>query len=98
MMLIVFTQCFCSQVITRGPTGLRGFLYGYVEAFDKHWNMVLTEVLEVYQRKAIKKLKIPPAGGEWLKNRVFSNSRRFPSVNKGLRASLKHVALFYNWN
>ncbi|XP_048006110.1 U7 snRNA-associated Sm-like protein LSm11 [Leguminivora glycinivorella] len=51
------------KVITRGPTGLRGVLHGDLTAFDKHWNLVLTNVLEIYCRKPIRKLKYPPAGG-----------------------------------
>ncbi|XP_063393065.1 U7 snRNA-associated Sm-like protein LSm11 [Cydia fagiglandana] len=51
------------KVVTRGPSGIRGALHGDLTAFDKHWNLVLTNVLEVYRRKAVRKLKYPPAGG-----------------------------------
>ncbi|XP_073957265.1 U6 snRNA-associated Sm-like protein LSm11 [Choristoneura fumiferana] len=68
------------KVITRGHSGLRGFLYGYVEAFDKHWNLVLTEVLEVYQRKATRKLKIPPAGGRPVPKGTADMISPLPSV------------------
>ncbi|XP_063633478.1 U7 snRNA-associated Sm-like protein LSm11 [Cydia splendana] len=51
------------KVVTRGPSGIRGALHGDLTAFDKHWNLVLTNVLEVYRRKTVRKLKYPPAGG-----------------------------------
>ncbi|XP_072935384.1 U7 snRNA-associated Sm-like protein LSm11 [Epargyreus clarus] len=51
------------KVITRSASGVRGELHANLVAFDKHWNLALTDVLEVWKRKALKKRKIPPALG-----------------------------------
>lgn len=50
-------------MITRGATGIRGELHANLIAFDKQWNLALTDVLEIWNKKAVKKRKIPPAMG-----------------------------------
>ncbi|GJQ74592.1 hypothetical protein Trydic_g21452 [Trypoxylus dichotomus] len=45
------------KVWTRNASEVRGYCTGYVTAFDKHWNLSLKEVTEVWTRK--KKRKIP---------------------------------------
>ncbi|GBP85683.1 hypothetical protein EVAR_99805_1 [Eumeta japonica] len=50
-------------IVTRHATGIRGELYANLIAFDKQWNLALSDVLEVWRRKAPDKRKIPPAMG-----------------------------------
>ncbi|XP_041974403.1 U7 snRNA-associated Sm-like protein LSm11 [Aricia agestis] len=51
------------KVITRKESGIRGELHANLVAFDKQWNLALTDVLEIWKRKAPKKRKIPPCLG-----------------------------------
>ncbi|CAF4838230.1 unnamed protein product [Pieris macdunnoughi] len=51
------------QIITRNDTGIRGYLQANVIAFDKQWNLALTDVLEVWKRKGPRKRKVPPGLG-----------------------------------
>ncbi|XP_058458033.1 U7 snRNA-associated Sm-like protein LSm11 [Malaya genurostris] len=39
------------KVYTRKEKGIRGYVTGYVEVFDKHWNMALTDVFESWKRR-----------------------------------------------
>lgn len=39
------------QIHTRNVTTINGFTTGFIEAFDKHWNIVLTDVIEIWRRK-----------------------------------------------
>ncbi|XP_058828515.1 U7 snRNA-associated Sm-like protein LSm11 [Topomyia yanbarensis] len=39
------------KVYTRKEKGIRGYATGYVEIFDKHWNMALTDVFESWKRR-----------------------------------------------
>lgn len=39
------------QIYTRNEHGVRGYITGFVVLFDKHWNMVVTDVLEVWKRR-----------------------------------------------
>jgi small nuclear ribonucleoprotein (snRNP)-like protein len=45
------------KVWTRNDCGIRGFMTGFIEAFDKHWNLALRDVDEQFQRK--RKIKYP---------------------------------------
>lgn len=38
-------------VYTRNANGIDGHLIGFIEMFDKHWNLVLSDVLEVQRRR-----------------------------------------------
>lgn len=38
------------KVWTRGLDEIRGFATGYIAAFDKHWNLALTDVDEHFNR------------------------------------------------
>ncbi|CAH0722120.1 unnamed protein product, partial [Brenthis ino] len=51
------------KVITRNANGIRGVLHATLVAFDKQWNLALSDVLEIWKRKAPKKRKIPPGLG-----------------------------------
>lgn len=48
------------KVLTRNMAGIRGYCVGYLLAFDKHFNMALEDVTEVWTRK--KHIKTPPLG------------------------------------
>ncbi|CAB3258939.1 unnamed protein product [Arctia plantaginis] len=50
-------------IITRKDTGIRGVLHATVIAFDKQWNLALSDIIEVWKKKSVKKRKIPPALG-----------------------------------
>lgn len=39
------------QIDTRTQKGVRGSICGFVEAYDKHWNVALSEVKEVWHRR-----------------------------------------------
>lgn len=39
------------KVYTRNANGIVGHLTGRIEMFDKHWNMALTDVHEVWKRR-----------------------------------------------
>lgn len=42
---------FPMQIFTRNVTTINGYVTGFIEAFDKHWNIVLIDVHEVWKRK-----------------------------------------------
>ncbi|XP_077286674.1 U6 snRNA-associated Sm-like protein LSm11 [Arctopsyche grandis] len=44
------------KVITRNDHGIRGHCIGFVHAFDKQWNMALSDVIEVWTRKQKNKI------------------------------------------
>ncbi|KAJ6641993.1 U7 snRNA-associated Sm-like protein LSm11 [Pseudolycoriella hygida] len=39
------------KIYTRKEHGILGYLTGFIEMFDKHWNIVLSDVCEVWKRK-----------------------------------------------
>ncbi|XP_046967685.1 U7 snRNA-associated Sm-like protein LSm11 [Vanessa cardui] len=51
------------KVVTRNANGIRGVLHATLVAFDKQWNLAMTDVLEVWKRKGPSKRKIPAALG-----------------------------------
>ncbi|XP_045504068.1 U7 snRNA-associated Sm-like protein LSm11 [Colias croceus] len=51
------------KVVTRSANSIRGALFATLVAFDKQWNLALTDVLEVWKRKGPKKRKVPPGLG-----------------------------------
>ncbi|XP_067140453.1 U7 snRNA-associated Sm-like protein LSm11 [Centruroides vittatus] len=59
--LYILTKCVqeCKRikVVTRNHTEIRGICTGYIIAFDKHWNLAMRDVDEVYKKSA--KLKTP---------------------------------------
>lgn len=48
------------QVWIRGAAWIRGFCVGYLAAFDKHWNLAMTDVDETFTR--LRKRKTPLLG------------------------------------
>lgn len=64
------------QVWTRNDRGIRGYLLAYLVAFDKHWNLVLENVTEVWTRRKKRKA---PAYGKRNKGFFFLISHRFPT-------------------
>ncbi|XP_044757172.1 U7 snRNA-associated Sm-like protein LSm11 [Coccinella septempunctata] len=43
------------KVFTRNATSIRGYCIGYVTAFDKHWNLALKDITEVWTRRKRRK-------------------------------------------
>lgn len=39
------------KIYTRKEHGFRGTISGYIEAFDKHFNIALVDCIEIYQRR-----------------------------------------------
>ncbi|EDS37120.1 LSM11 protein [Culex quinquefasciatus] len=39
------------KVYTRKEKGVRGFVTGFIEVFDKHWNLALSDVFESWRRR-----------------------------------------------
>ena len=58
------TLCLCFsffhfwQVWIRGATWIRGFCVGYIAAFDKQWNLAMTDVDETFTRRRHRKTPI----------------------------------------
>uniref|UniRef100_A0A1A9WNC6 Sm domain-containing protein n=1 Tax=Glossina brevipalpis TaxID=37001 RepID=A0A1A9WNC6_9MUSC len=42
------------RVIVRKEHGIRGYVIGFLQYFDRHWNLLLTEVVECYQQRKFK--------------------------------------------
>lgn len=82
------------KVWTRGVSGVRGVATGFIAAFDKHWNLALTDVEEQFTRKRSKKV---PALGQSLKEvqlkewRVGESLVRLVQVKKKVEICVRHV-------
>lgn len=50
------------KVFTRNASDIRGYCLGYLVVFDKHWNVLLQDVTEVWTRKKKRKLLPTPSG------------------------------------
>lgn len=46
------------KVWTRGPAAVRGVITGFIAAFDKHWNLALTDVDEQFTRRRARKAAV----------------------------------------
>lgn len=44
-------------MVTRNEHGIHGRLEGYVVLFDKHWNLAMSDVTEVFYRPAPRRAK-----------------------------------------
>ncbi len=64
-------------VCTRGVSGERGRLKGVLVAFDKHWNLALTDVQETFKRKRkAKPFLMSVAGKERLTPKTEEGAKR----------------------
>jgi len=85
------------RVWTRGLNDVRGVSTGFVAAFDKHWNMALTDVDEQFTRK--RRRKAPVLGGEVAKGpdkdarefRVGESVVKILMVKKKVEICVRHV-------
>jgi len=85
------------RVWTRGLNDVRGVTTGFVAAFDKHWNMALTDVDEQFTRK--RRRKAPVLGGEVAKGpdkdarefRVGESVVKILMVKKKVEICVRHV-------
>jgi len=55
---MLVTALMCCQVWIRGPSWIRGYCTGYIAAFDKQWNLALTDVDETFTRMRNRKTPI----------------------------------------
>ncbi|KAL1508897.1 hypothetical protein ABEB36_003717 [Hypothenemus hampei] len=90
------------KIVTRNATGVRGYCIAYLLAFDKHFNLVLSEVDEFWHR-SIKFKKNPlftdvPANEGTTKTKVISNNKiKIPKINskqisKNTEECTRHVS------
>jgi len=85
------------RVWTRGLSDVRGVTTGFVAAFDKHWNMALTDIDEQFTRK--RRRKAPVLGGEVAKGpdkdarefRVGESVVKILMVKKKVEICVRHV-------
>jgi len=85
------------RVWTRGLNDVRGVTTGFVSAFDKHWNMALTDVDEQFTRRRSR--KAPVLGGEVAKGldkeatefRVGESVVKILMVKKKVEICVRHV-------
>ena len=76
---------------------IRGVATGFIVAFDKHWNLALTDVDEQFSRRRSR--KAPVLGGEITKNvpsdnrdyKIGESSVRILKVNKKDELCTRHV-------
>lgn len=83
------------QVITRNDRGIRGVLHATVVAFDKQWNLALSDVLEVWKRKGVKKRKIPPGMGELRKLKYALMLKKMFFFRTNYRLIWPHFCFLY---
>ena len=77
------------KVLVRGIDRMRGNLVGFLIAFDKHWNLALSDVEETFTRKRYRKCasnlndKTEPASKTDSKSQIgFSTYRIFETLRK----------------
>ncbi|XP_066254544.1 U7 snRNA-associated Sm-like protein LSm11 [Euwallacea similis] len=83
------------KVVTRNEKGVRGYCNAYLLAFDKHWNLVLGEVEEVWMRSIrvrTNPLLIGPDNApKSTKNRVRIPRIETKKVSKNTEQCRRHV-------
>ena len=86
------------KVWTRGVLGIRGVTTGFLAAFDKHWNMALTDVDEQFTRRRSRKAPVlggVGAGvvgvGETREFRVGESLVKILKVKKKVEVCVRHV-------
>ncbi|XP_075226794.1 U6 snRNA-associated Sm-like protein LSm11 [Lycorma delicatula] len=74
------------KIITRRAHQIRGFCEGFVEAFDKHWNLAVSDVREVWSRKKSNRCNTSEYGQELSKEQCERMRRlvgiRVPNIVK----------------
>ncbi|CAH0600889.1 unnamed protein product [Chrysodeixis includens] len=70
------------KIITRHGTGIRGVLHATLVAFDKQWNMALSDILEVWKRKGHRKRKVPPGLGTPVEKGTAATISSVPAVTE----------------
>ncbi|XP_075990236.1 U6 snRNA-associated Sm-like protein LSm11 [Anticarsia gemmatalis] len=85
------------KIVTRKDTGVRGVLHATVVAFDKQWNMALTDVIEIWKRKGVKKRKIPPCLGTPVEKGTAAKISKVPEIvetplGNGIWECSRHVS------
>lgn len=103
--LFVLRQCRDQQarvkVWTRGPAGVRGVLTGFIAAFDKHWNLALTDVDEQFTRRRARKAPVRggteprsapgPAAAEAREWRVGESVVRILKLKRKVEVCVRHA-------
>jgi len=85
------------KVWTRGLSEVRGVTSGFVAAFDKHWNMALTDVDEQFTRKRSRKAPVlggdsaGAVGAEAKEFRVGESVIKILQVKKKVEICVRHV-------
>ncbi|KAJ8734450.1 hypothetical protein PYW08_013700 [Mythimna loreyi] len=69
------------KIVTRKDRGVRGVLHATVVAFDKQWNLALSDVQEIWQRKE-KKGKVLPGPGTPVPKGTAATISPVPEVTK----------------
>lgn len=86
------------RVWTRGRSDVRGVTSGFVAAFDKHWNMALTDVDEQFTRRRSRKAPVlggegagVVGGGDDREFRVGESVIKILKVKKKVEVCVRHV-------
>ncbi|CAK1547995.1 unnamed protein product [Leptosia nina] len=84
------------MIITRNSNSIRGSLYATVVAFDKQWNLALSDVLEIWKRKGPRKRKVPPGLGSPVPKGTAAAISPVPEVieapvGKGIWECRRHI-------
>lgn len=87
------------KVWTRGPTSVRGVMTGFIVAFDKHWNLALTDVDEQFSRRRARKVAVKggteprtgQADGEQREFKVGDSQFRIIKVKKKVEICVRHT-------
>lgn len=84
------------RIVTRNATGVRGELHANLVAFDKQWNLALTDVLEVWNKKKVKKRKVIPVSGEPVEEGTAASAYNMPKsyetpIGKGVWQCTRHI-------
>ncbi|KAG4079855.1 hypothetical protein HA402_014986 [Bradysia odoriphaga] len=69
------------KIYTRKEHGIRGDVTGFIESFDKHWNIVLSDVCEVWTRKKINFCDAADGSPEDCSRKLKQLKLQFPTVH-----------------
>jgi len=87
------------KVWTRGPASVRGVMTGFIVAFDKHWNLALTDVDEQFSRRRARKVAVKggteprtgQADSEQREFKVGDSQFRIIKVKKKVEICVRHT-------